>query len=52
MDPNEKLTPGARASSALDTPVSFLREYLPNMYEVRLASGVVVVPSEDLERVD
>lgn len=25
-----------------------LREYLPGMYEVRLASGVVVVPAEEL----
>lgn len=25
-----------------------LSEYLPGMYEVRLASGVVVVPAEEL----
>lgn len=29
-------------------PGVVLREYLPGMYEVRLASGVVVVPAEEL----
>ena len=45
---SSKLTPGTQViRSGYDGTV--VREYLPDMYEVRLASGVVVVPADELQ---
>ena len=43
----ETLTPGTEVIKS-GYPGVVLCEYLPGMYEVRLASGVVVVPIEEL----